>query len=495
MGGGSGSGAISHSAYMEMVHKDLLGLTAGPAQASMNRSIVQVMNTALTAGSSPFLGTSTYNPDGDISRNQSSLDTFQANFNALDFLTNPNSVLATVFPAITLDVASTDVAVLDTTTSEATEILDTTTLDVATLDVAALDVALLDTPLVFTTTLDTATLPAATLDTFVVSTAQVNADVDAFSAILEADLNQLTLPRFKAGMLNIGAVVTSAFVIGESLLRAEKLRQVSQFTAELRYKLFMQADEINARFMTERREIDSKFRLQFEELTARFKVQQKDKVTEYNVLNQSTAMQYNIQFRELTTRYKLQFAELTSRYKLQFQEISARFKIEFMQTTAKYKIQHKDKVTDYQLQHRDLSAKFKLQFQELTAAFKNRAQDINMQFKNQRQTTVRHMISESLKILMDEVRFSSEWTRLSIEANRLRIIAKSEQAQEQLLINEHNARWDLEVFSYGTAVLGGIGGGALIPGKKSKAALLYIKEHFWHITTFKLAESHSRDSL
>ena len=49
------------------------------------------------------------------------------------------------------------------------------------------------------------------------------------------------------------------------------------------------------------------------------------------------------------------------------------------------------------------------------------------------------------------------------------MIAKSEQAQEQLLINEHNARWDLEVFAYGTSVLGGIGSGALIPGKKSKA--------------------------
>ena len=309
MGGGS-AGSVSHSAYLESIHKEWLGATPGAANANVNRSIVQLMNTALTAGSSPFLGFTTYNPDADITRSQSALDTFQAYFNALNYLTDPNAILGVVYPAIPLESATTDVAVLDTTPLDI-DVLDTTVLDTTLLDVAILDTATLNVPLSFTDVLDTATLPVATLDTFVVSAAQVNADVDAFSAVLEADLNQLTLPRYKASMLNIGAVLTSAFVIGEALLRAEKLRQVAQFTAELRYRLFLQADEINARFMSERRERDVGFRTQFEELTARFKMHRKDKLTEYNVLNQTTAMQYNIQFQELTARYKLQFAELT----------------------------------------------------------------------------------------------------------------------------------------------------------------------------------------
>jgi hypothetical protein len=58
---------------------------------------------------------------------------------------------------------------------------------------------------------------------------------------------------------------------------------------------------------------------------------------------------------------------------------------------------------------------------------------------------------------------------LTLDSNRLQIIAQTEKTKEQLLIAEHAGRWNLDTFAYGTAVLGGIGSGALIPGKKSQA--------------------------
>jgi hypothetical protein len=69
------------------------------------------------------------------------------------------------------------------------------------------------------------------------------ADVNAYSAILEDQLNAETLPAFQAGMLNISAINTSAFAIGESIMRGFKSRDVAKYSSELRYRLHLQRNE------------------------------------------------------------------------------------------------------------------------------------------------------------------------------------------------------------------------------------------------------------
>ena len=81
---------------------------------------------------------------------------------------------------------------------------------------------------------------------------------------------------------------------------------------------------------------------------------------------------------------------------------------------------------------------------------------------------INHIVSNPFFILK-KGDLRAEVTRYTVESQRMRIIAKTEQAVENLLIREHDRKWDLEVFQYGTAVLGGIGGGAFIPAKKAKA--------------------------
>lgn len=91
-------------------------------------------------------------------------------------------------------------------------------------------------------------------DSITIDEGRVTADIAAFDAILTDQLEDISLPQFRVGMLNIGAVNTSAFVVGESLLRAYKARDVAKYGTELRVQLAAKQDEINSRFMLQRTE-------------------------------------------------------------------------------------------------------------------------------------------------------------------------------------------------------------------------------------------------
>lgn len=319
--GGAGAGAISHSEYMEIIHKDMLNAAGN---YTVNFSVVQAMNTAFSTGYNPFIGVLTYNPDDDLARSATAVEALRVLVDAHSYITNVQSAVT----SFTTDIVA-----------------DTAVLDVATLDTDNLDV-------------------------FVIDETLVKADVLAYSNSLEADLTDLTIPKFKASMFNIGATLGSAFVLGEAILRKEKLRQVAVFEADLRQKLQIQSTEINAKF---------------------------------------------------------------------------------------------------RMQHKDKEAEFKLQFKELNAKFKIQYADTISNFKNQRWVTIRGLVTLALQDLMKKSELKVDVTRHTLESNRLKIIAKAEQAKENLLILEHSRRWDLDTFAYGTSVLGGIGAGALLPGKKSVA--------------------------
>jgi hypothetical protein len=72
-------------------------------------------------------------------------------------------------------------------------------------------------------------------------------EVSSYSAILEDQLINETLPAFKAGMLNIGAVNSSSFAIGEAIIRGFKDRDVAKFAAEIQLKSHLQTKELIVR--------------------------------------------------------------------------------------------------------------------------------------------------------------------------------------------------------------------------------------------------------
>lgn len=63
-------------------------------------------------------------------------------------------------------------------------------------------------------------------------------------AEMEDQLDNVILPKFRRGMQDIGAVNSSAFVIGESLLRSQALKQVTDKAGEVQTKLLMQYNEM-----------------------------------------------------------------------------------------------------------------------------------------------------------------------------------------------------------------------------------------------------------
>jgi hypothetical protein len=66
----------------------------------------------------------------------------------------------------------------------------------------------------------------------------IAAEIVAFNAEVDWNLNNVILPRFQRGMQTINAVYSSSFVTGQALIEAQGTIQKSKFAAELR-KAFM----------------------------------------------------------------------------------------------------------------------------------------------------------------------------------------------------------------------------------------------------------------
>lgn len=61
--------------------------------------------------------------------------------------------------------------------------------------------------------------------------------VEAESSLLDDELEQTTMPRFKTGLRDINSVVSTAFIIGKSAIESAKTKSVAKFDAETRYKM------------------------------------------------------------------------------------------------------------------------------------------------------------------------------------------------------------------------------------------------------------------
>ena len=74
--------------------------------------------------------------------------------------------------------------------------------------------------------------------TDVLSDDRIDDAVDEFSDDLDARYDAEVLPKFNAGMRDIGAVVSSAFAIGRAVLAEGQTREVAKFSASLHMKAF-----------------------------------------------------------------------------------------------------------------------------------------------------------------------------------------------------------------------------------------------------------------
>lgn len=87
----------------------------------------------------------------------------------------------------------------------------------------------------------------ALIDAEFAPAAYITARVAAHSTALETEINTKVYPRFLAGMRNINAVLSSAFVIGQAAIAQDKLDKVAKFQADMELQVFnKRADMITA---------------------------------------------------------------------------------------------------------------------------------------------------------------------------------------------------------------------------------------------------------
>lgn len=73
---------------------------------------------------------------------------------------------------------------------------------------------------------------------------------------------------------------------------------------------------------------------------------------------------------------------------------------------------------------------------------------------------------QMLQLMMQRIGWEDSYAKAIVEAKRIKIVAKKEEVDVNLKIDESDALWDLEVFQYGANLLASIGGGTVDPNTK-----------------------------
>ncbi len=178
-GGGGSSGKVDYPDYMKNAHEDWL--TQGGAD-SISDSVTGVMSSAL--GNSPWTTVTAYNPDTDISNYESAIADLK---NILAGIVDTNS--------------------WDALYSQARSSIG---------DLAPLSV------------------DDKSVDANKITDEEILLDVDAFADQLDDEIESKVLPRFEGGMRDINAVVSSAFVVGRSIIESFRNHEVAKHNSELR---------------------------------------------------------------------------------------------------------------------------------------------------------------------------------------------------------------------------------------------------------------------
>lgn len=198
-GGGGNSGRVSYPSYMETFHGQLLDDATADA---LEESIVDLVNTAV--GTSPYSGITAYDPDLALNAMDTAVTDFDLVVDRLEHVDD-------------WEEAATAVDVL----------VDSTLIVAPTMNAAA-DIA------------------SAFIDPEPAAEDEIVEAVGAHRAIADAQVKSDVLPRFKAGLRDINAVMTSAFILGTSNIEAAVDRDVNKFQGDLRVAAFVNKDNILA---------------------------------------------------------------------------------------------------------------------------------------------------------------------------------------------------------------------------------------------------------
>ena len=77
-------------------------------------------------------------------------------------------------------------------------------------------------------------------------------------------------------------------------------------------------------------------------------------------------------------------------------------------------------------------------------------------------------VEQMIGLMTNRINWEADYVRMAVETNRIKIVALKEQTDQDAIIDESDAKWDLEVFQCGANLLAAIGGGTAIPNMPGK---------------------------
>jgi len=214
-GGGGGSGKVDYPDYMKAVHEDWLRQSADV----IDSSIVDIMNAAL--GNSPWSGESPYNPATPLSDAWTAVCAYNTLVDSLSSSSDWVSAIGNVRNEIDDNLVD-EYFVSDSLLDSSGDVIDVTPEDYVGLRVA-----------------DSKTdIDAVIDDTY------IDDDVMGYADNLRDHVDNQEIPNFEAGMRDINAVQSSAFIVGRSVIYSFMNRDIAKYSTQLREGLHKQRNEM-----------------------------------------------------------------------------------------------------------------------------------------------------------------------------------------------------------------------------------------------------------
>lgn len=405
-GGGGTSGVVDYPDYMKAAHEDWLAKDGIDAIAS---SVTEVMSSAL--GNSPWTSQTPYDPDSDLASSEAAISAFAALLSGISDLAD----WAGFYSQVALSVGSpSTVVVADVTVADQTVADETVTSITNPTPVEPIEV----TDLVISNIPDTDEIEGIT-------EAIIAADVDAFADQMDDEITSKVLPRFRRGMQDINAVVSSAFPIGQAIIEAFRDRDIAKHSSALRISAAVKNADIeteNERLHLEVRKIN---------IGKDLEVGRSNLSTHISVATKNADILLDGERLLLETKKT---------------NIGKDVEISRANLGKDVEISRANIGKDVEIGKANLAKD--VQIGEITV--RTDAEYERMYLEGS---------SQILKLMLQRVAFEEGYMKTVVESNRIRIVAKKEQADTVMAIDEKDATWDLEVFQYGGNLLASISGG------------------------------------
>jgi len=321
-------------------------------------------------------------------------------------------------------------------------------------------------------------------DAHIATTDYITGKSTTYGTILRNDLDAKVYPSLEAGYRNINAVQSSAFVIARALMEEDRTNQIAKFSADLYFQVDRERSEIIARCMESMmgkinesagqaygsvmKYVEENGKQLVAQLAQLYQsdLQKNEAATKMtdammSVIGGGTSGAYASALEYVKQVNQQMVSELGYVYQMDMQkdQIIARAAEGLMEKISTGTAAARQNVMEYVKETAALLAA------ELTTLLNIYKVDAPLVYGNQGAETERVMLGtdnnakNATYMLMQKTELERALAAMQIEKERISIVAKNAEAEENLRIDENDAKWDLDVFQHGANALAGIAGG------------------------------------